>query len=79
MMELVSFYAGLDLKKQLTLAEASVPYGAWVQFATCPIKYPAMQGEDLSQWEPCRLCSLPLACCINLLELTYCVVLVINI
>lgn len=60
--ELVSFYAGLDLKKQLTSAEASIPYGAWVKFATCPVKYLAMQGEDLSQWEPCGLCSLPLAC-----------------
>lgn len=28
-MELDSFYAGLDLKKQLTSAEASVSYSAW--------------------------------------------------
>ena len=61
-MELVGFYAGLDSKKQLTLAEASIPYGAWVKYAMCPVKYPAIQGEDLSQWEPCRLCSLLLSC-----------------
>lgn len=45
MMELDSFYAGLDLKKQLTSAEAPMSYSAWVKFAICLMKYPAMQEE----------------------------------
>lgn len=51
-MEFVSFYAGLDLKKQVTLPEASISHDAWVKFATCLMKYPAMQGEDLSRGSP---------------------------
>lgn len=56
-LELFSYCAEIDLKKQLRSAEASIPYGAWVKSTMCPIKCPTTQRKDLSQ--PCRLCSLP--------------------